>query len=107
MAKDYYQVLGVPRSATKEQIKKAYRKKAIEHHPDKNPDDSKSEEKFKEAAEAFQTAFELKGAVPGPLAKREASQKLAAMPDEQLFNVLRDLNQHMTCLLYTSPSPRD
>lgn len=54
MAKrDYYEVLGVERSATVEVIKKAYRKKAIEFHPDKNPGDKEAEEKFKEAAEAY------------------------------------------------------
>lgn len=55
MAKrDYYDVLQVPRSASKDDIKKAYRKKALEYHPDKNPDDKKAEEKFKEAAEAYE-----------------------------------------------------
>jgi molecular chaperone DnaJ len=54
MAKrDYYEVLGVERTATVEVIKKAYRKKAIEYHPDKNPGDKSAEEKFKEAAEAY------------------------------------------------------
>jgi molecular chaperone DnaJ len=51
--KDYYEVLGVSRSATDSEIKKAYRKLAIKYHPDKNPDDKDSEEKFKEAAEAY------------------------------------------------------
>ena len=55
MAKrDYYEVLQVPRNATKEQIKKAYRKKALEYHPDKNPGNKEAEEKFKEAAEAYE-----------------------------------------------------
>ena len=51
--RDYYEVLGVDRSATEEEIKKAYRKKAIQYHPDKNPGDKDAEEKFKEAAEAY------------------------------------------------------
>ncbi len=55
MAKrDYYDVLGVSKSAAKDEIKKAYRKMAIKYHPDKNPDDKESEEKFKEAAEAYE-----------------------------------------------------
>lgn len=54
MAKrDYYEVLGISKSASADDIKKAYRKKAIEYHPDKNPGDKTAEEKFKEAAEAY------------------------------------------------------
>lgn len=54
MAKrDYYEVLEVSKSSSVEEIKKAYRKKAIQFHPDKNPDDKDAEEKFKEAAEAY------------------------------------------------------
>ncbi len=51
--RDYYEVLGVARSANADEIKKAYRKAAIKYHPDKNPGDKEAEEKFKEAAEAY------------------------------------------------------
>ncbi|MDR3262230.1 MAG: molecular chaperone DnaJ [Tannerella sp.] len=54
MAKrDYYEVLEVAKNASADEIKKAYRKKAIQYHPDKNPDNKEAEEKFKEAAEAY------------------------------------------------------
>ena len=54
MAKrDYYEVLGVSRSSTDTEIKRAYRALAVQYHPDKNPDDPHAEEKFKEAAEAY------------------------------------------------------
>ena len=51
--RDYYEVLGVEKNANADEIKKAYRKAAIKYHPDKNPGDKESEEKFKEAAEAY------------------------------------------------------
>lgn len=52
--RDYYEVLGVDKNASKDEIKKAYRKLAMQFHPDRNPDDKSAEEKFKEAAEAYE-----------------------------------------------------
>jgi molecular chaperone DnaJ len=54
MKEDYYEILGISKGATAAEIKKAYRKKAIEYHPDKNPGDAKAEEMFKKAAEAYE-----------------------------------------------------
>ena len=52
--RDYYDILGINKSASAEEIKKAYRKVAIKYHPDKNPDNKEAEDKFKEAAEAYE-----------------------------------------------------
>lgn len=52
--RDYYEVLGIPKTATQDEIKKSYRKLAMKYHPDRNPDNKEAEEKFKEAAEAYE-----------------------------------------------------
>ena len=68
MAKDYYQILGVPRSATDEEIKKAYRKLAMQYHPDRNPGKEEwANEKFKEINEAY-------GALGDPQKRKQYDQ---------------------------------
>ena len=54
MKEDFYNILAVSKNASDSEIKRAYRKLAIKYHPDKNPDDTKAEEKFKQAAEAYE-----------------------------------------------------
>jgi len=54
MAKDYYEILGIERSASADEIKKAYRKQALKYHPDRNPGDKEAEEKFKEVSAAYE-----------------------------------------------------
>jgi len=52
--RDYYEILGVSRTATEDEIKKSYRKLAFQYHPDRNPNNPEAEEKFKEASEAYE-----------------------------------------------------
>ena len=57
--RDYYEILGVSKSSTAEEIKKSYRKVAMQFHPDRNPGDKEAEEKFKEAAEAYEVLSDV------------------------------------------------
>lgn len=58
MAKNYYDILGISKSASEAEIKKAYKKMAMQYHPDRNKDDKNAEAKFKEVNEAYQTLSE-------------------------------------------------
>ncbi|MBU1566461.1 MAG: DnaJ domain-containing protein [Proteobacteria bacterium] len=69
--KDYYQILGVTRTCTTEEIRKNYRKMAMQHHPDRNPDNPTAEEKFKEVAEAY-------GVLTDPVKRRQYDSCLAS-----------------------------
>ena len=92
MAKrDYYDVLGVNKGASPDELKSAYRKLAVKYHPDKNPGDSKAEEKFKEASEAY-----------GILSDKEKKQNY-----DNFGHAAFENGGGRPCLLYTSPSPRD
>jgi DnaJ family protein B protein 4 len=88
MGKDYYKILGVDKQATDEELKKAYRRLAVKHHPDKNPDNKEAaEEKFKEISEAYDVLSDkdkrqvfdaygeegLKGGAPPPGAAADAA----------------------------------
>ena len=57
--KDFYQLLGVSKSSTQDEIKKAYRKLAMQYHPDKNPGNKKAEDKFKEISEAYEVLSDV------------------------------------------------
>ena len=92
---DYFQVLGVDRSADANAIKKAFRSLARQYHPDVNPGDAKAEERFKEISEAYEVLSDPD--------KRRRYEQFG-----QYWNQAGGMGGGAApCLLYTSPSPRD
>lgn len=82
---DYYEVLEVPRTATQEEVKKAYRKKAVKFHPDKNPGDSQAEKRFKDISEAYEVLSDEKKRQTYDRYGKEALQAGAGMHGGQGF----------------------
>ena len=117
MGRDYYVVLGVPRNASSEDIRKAYKRQALLFHPDKNPNNKDAEEKFKKISEAYTVLTDPNKREVfdryGEEGLRNGGGGFGFFPDP--FHIFRDVFgddpespfQGMSCLLYTSPSPRD
>lgn len=94
MAKrDYYEILGVNKNASKDDIKKAYRKLAMQYHPDRNPDDKTAEEKFKEAAEAYEV---LSNDEKKAKYDRYGHDGLKGASDFQGFSNINDIFSHFS-----------
>jgi len=91
--KDYYEVLGVSKTATTDELKKAYRKLAMQYHPDRNPDDKDAEQKFKEAAEAYEV---LNDADKRAKYDRFGHQGMRGGQDFHGFNNANDIFSHFS-----------
>lgn len=92
MAKrDYYEVLEVPKNATEDEVKKAYRKKAVKYHPDRNPNDAAAEEKFKEATEAYEVLFDAEKRKVYDQYGFEGVNRMGGGHDPNAFNDFGDL----------------
>src|ERR1035437_4773711 len=91
--KDYYEVLGLGKSASQDEIKKVYRKLAMKYHPDRNPGDKQAEENFKEAAEAYEV---LSNDEKRQKYDRYGHEGLRGGQDFQGFNNVNDIFSHFS-----------
>jgi len=93
--RDYYEILGVPRTATQDEIKRAFRKLALRYHPDRNPDDPEAERKFREAAEAYEVLSNPEKRALYDRYGHAAFKGQTSTADvgawDEVFDVLRDL----------------
>ena len=105
MKKDYYKILGVDKKASQDEIKKAYRKLAIKYHPDKNPGDKKAEEKFKEAAEAYEVLGDEKKRAEYDNPASDFDFKMSGGPDFASMNI-DEILKHMGGFGFDFGEPR-
>lgn len=116
---DYYRILGIPKEADEEQIKQAYRRKAKQYHPDRNPGDPDAEARFKEVVEAYETlgdsgrrrAYDQKqetAAGHGPSAGKTRTKSSGSTPVQpvDLEGLARSMERYFTSSYRTNGDPR-
>ena len=102
MAKrDYYEVLGVSKTAAEQDIKQAYRKLALKYHPDRNKGDKESEEKFKEATEAYEILRDPKKRASYDKFGHEGVSGLRGLRPRGLFRFFRHIRRFRFCAIYS------
>ena len=115
--RDYYEVLGVDKKASADEIKKAYKKMAIKYHPDRNPGDKEAEDKFKEAAEAYEVLSDENkrarydqfghagmGGAASSLCLATSSVAMEALAVSEALAVVAVVNKHVVSADQTSAS---